>query len=104
MYRQGDVLIVPIEKLPTDMEPVAREGRSVVLSQGEATGHAHAIRDTRATLFRDLKLATIFMLVSGEEPIALEHEEHDTIAIPPGKYSIVRQREYIPNTARTVAD
>jgi hypothetical protein len=69
MYRQGDVLIVPIEKLPADLEPVAREGRSIVLARGEATGHAHVITDERATLFRDPKLAAIFMLVSGENPV-----------------------------------
>jgi hypothetical protein len=104
MYRQGDVLIVPIDEMPADLELVPREGSRVILAHGEATGHAHAIKDERAALFRDPKLASIFMLVSGEDPIALEHEEHDPIAIPPGEYRIVRQREYSPNAARFVSD
>jgi hypothetical protein len=96
MYRQGDVLIIPVDQIPSDLEPVTRYGRQVVLAYGEATGHAHAIRDERAALFRDPKLAAIFMLVSGDQPVALEHDEHDPIAIPPGQYRIVRQREYVP--------
>ena len=104
MYRQGDVLIVPVAQMPADLEPIAREGNRVVLVHGEATGHAHAIKGERAALFRDPKLAAIFMLVSGDEPVALEHDEHDPIAIPPGAYRIVRQREYAPVDVRFVAD
>jgi hypothetical protein len=104
MFRQGDVLIVPIKKLPKDLEPVAREDGCIVLAHGEVTGHAHAIRDQKAALFRDPKLAAIFMNVSADGPVALEHEEHGTIKIPPGNYQIVRQREYSPETIRNVAD
>jgi hypothetical protein len=104
MYRQGDVLIVPVAQMPAGLEPVARVGSRVILARGEATGHAHAVRDERAALFRDPQLASIFMLVSGEDPVALEHEEHGTIAIPPGEYRIVRQREYSPDANGFVAD
>jgi hypothetical protein len=104
MFRQGDVLIVPIAKLPAGLEPVERERGRLVLAYGEVTGHAHAIRDKRAALFRDPKLAAIFMHVSGDEPVALDHQEHDTIHIPPGDYQIIRQREYTPDAIRNVAD
>jgi hypothetical protein len=75
-----------------------------VLAYGEVTGHAHAIRDKRAALFRDPKLAAIFMHVSGDGPVALDHQEHDTIHIPPGDYQVIRQREYTPDAIRDVAD
>lgn len=104
MYRQGDVLIIPVSRLPAKLDNVAREKGRVVLAHGEATGHAHAIKDKRATLFRDPKLARIFMRVSGDAPVALEHDEHDTISVPPGNYQVVRQREYSPNAIRNVAD
>jgi hypothetical protein len=104
MFRQGDVLIVPIAKLPAGLEPVEREHGRFVLAHGEVTGHAHAIRDKRAALFRDPKLAAIFMHVSGDGPVALDHQEHDTIHIPPGDYQIIRQREYTPDAIRNVAD
>jgi hypothetical protein len=103
MYRQGDVLIVPIEMLPADLEPVAREGRSIVLARGEATGHAHVITDERAIVPRP-EAGGDFHACIRRKPIALEHDEHDAIAIPPGEYRIVRQREYTPNPARLVAD
>jgi hypothetical protein len=104
MFRQGDVLIVPIAKLPAGLKPVDREHGRLVLAYGEVTGHAHAIRDKRAALFRDPKLAAIFMHVSGDGPVALDHQEHDPIHIPPGDYQIIRQREYTPDAIRNVAD
>ena len=104
MFRQGDVLVIPVQRLPGGLEPVAREGGRVILAHGEVTGHAHAIKDKHAALFRDPKLAAIFMHVSGDAPVALEHDEHDTIQIPPGDFLVVRQREYHPAEIRNVAD
>ena len=105
MYRQGDVLVVPVEGIPKGVEPVPLNQGRIVLAHGEATGHAHAIRDDRATLFRDPHLAEVFLQVSGGAPVALEHEEHAAIALPPGIYRVVRQREYQPGMVpRHVAD
>jgi hypothetical protein len=104
MYRQGDVLIVPIGEIPHDIELLQSEAIGVVLARGEFTGHAHIVRDQRAALFRDPNLWTLFMQVSGTDPVLLEHEEHDGILIPPGNYRIVRQREYIPRSMRQVMD
>ena len=104
MFRQGDVLIVPVGQLPAGLESVKRERGRVILAHGEATGHAHAIKDKRAALFRDPKLMAVFMHVSGDAPVALEHDEHDTIKVPPGDYQIIRQREYSPDAIRNVAD
>ncbi len=104
VYRQGDVLIVAVESLPAKLDPVARDKGRVVLAYGEVTGHAHAIKAKGAALFRDPKLAAIFMLVSADGPVALEHEEHDTITLPPGNYEVRHQREYAPGEIRRVAD
>ena len=35
---------------------------------------------------------------------ALVHEEHDTLALPAGTYSVIRQREYTPEGLRDVQD
>jgi hypothetical protein len=51
MYRQGDVLIIPVYSVPGNLAPVARENGRIVLADGEATGHAHAIRAEGAALF-----------------------------------------------------
>ena len=104
MYRQGDVLIIPVESIPKAVEPVERENGRVVLAHGEVTGHAHAIKNKRAALFRDPKLAIIFMHVSGDASVALEHDEHETINVPPGNYQVIRQVEYSPEAIRNVAD
>jgi len=104
MLRQGDVLLIPIKSLPDNLEGVEREGSRLILAHGEVTGHAHAIKDQRAALFRDPKLAAVFMQVVGDAPVALEHDEHDTIAIPPGNYEVRRQREYSPSEIKNVAD
>lgn len=104
MYRQGDVLIIPVKSIPKSVEKIEREGDRVVLAHGEVTGHAHAIKDKRAALFRDPKLAAIFMHVSGDASVDLEHDEHSTIAIPPGNYQVIRQVEYTPEAIRNVAD
>jgi hypothetical protein len=104
MFRQGDVLIVPIDRMPSGLQRLARANDSVVLAYGEATGHAHAIRAAGVALFRDPKRDAMFILVAGASPVALEHPEHGTIHIPPGDYRIIRQREYFPDSNRIVED
>lgn len=104
MYRQGDILIIPVASLPKQLKSVPREAGRIVLAHGEVTGHAHAIADKRASLFADPELAKIFLQVSGDAPVALDHDEHDTIELPPGNYRVIRQREYSPEAIRNVAD
>lgn len=104
-YRQGDVLIVPIAAKPVAaFEIVEREGGRVILAEGESTGHAHAIKAKSAAMFRDPKLNAIFLSVTGKDPVALEHDEHTTIELPPGDYQVILQREYQPEGIRAVAD
>jgi hypothetical protein len=100
VYRQGDVLLLQIQKLPDNLAPVAWEGR-VVLAYGEVTGHAHAISTQHASMFtgqgeRYLEIKPGALLV---------HEEHATISLPEGFYKVVQQREYVPQSApRDVVD
>ncbi len=105
MFRQGDVLIIPTSKIPKGLERVPRDNGRVVLAYGEVTGHAHAILDDPATLFRrdDMdEMADRFLHVETE--VALTHDEHDTITLPKGDYIVRRQREYEPEAPRYVAD
>jgi hypothetical protein len=55
MYRQGDVLIIPVESIPERLDAIDRDDGRVVLAHGEVTGHAHAIKAEGAVLFRDPK-------------------------------------------------
>ena len=96
MKRQGDILLVPVEKLPAELAEVPRENGRIVLAEGEATGHLHAIEDEKA-MFMATDLNEIegrFLVVEAEEGVALEHPEHDTITLDPGLYEVRRQRAY----------
>jgi len=104
MFRQGDILIVPIASMPSGLTAIDCDKGRVVLAYGEATGHTHAINDRRAALFRDSELEVMFLRVSGAGSVALEHQEHDTIHIPPGDYRVIRQREYSPEAVHVVCD
>ncbi|MFJ5548153.1 hypothetical protein [Streptomyces sp. NPDC093225] len=108
MYRQGDVLIVPIEEsaVPPQAagetsEPRDARGR-MVLARGEVTGHAHAVvgpgRLVRGAGPFDPQL---LHLPDGGRVV---HEEHASITLPKGWYRVVRQREYVPGAVRIVAD
>lgn len=101
-YRQGDVLIVAVAKLPNDMTPVDREAGRVILAHGELTGHSHAISDKHASL-RATEAGRTFLTIL-DNPASLGHEEHSTVTIPPGLYRTVRQTEYSPQELRNVAD
>jgi hypothetical protein len=107
MFRQGDVLLVPIpdSQLPEDEVPLARDTRGrLVLALGEATGHAHAVGAPDADLLAAAAdLDRRFLRIVTEA--VLTHEEHDPIPLPPGLYQVVRQREYVLGArSRTVED
>lgn len=104
-YRQGDVLLVAVDTLPTAVKPVGLDDRRVVLAYGEVTGHAHAMAGDRVRYFREDGSGRGFIQVHGGDAVALSHEEHDVIPVPPGTYEVVRQREYQPKALpRAIAD
>lgn len=103
-YRQGDVFLIRVDRRPDNLEPVARDKGRIVLAYGEVTGHAHAIKAKKAALFRDPKLMAVFLHVSGDTPVMLEHEEHTGITLEPGDYEVRIQSEYHPDDVRQVED
>jgi hypothetical protein len=102
MYRQGDVLIKEVAKMPTAVKQVdwAKEGR-VILAYGEVTGHAHALGLSFASMFATEAGQRFLKVKEGAE---LTHEEHATIKPVPGVYEVIQQREYTPEAIRNVAD
>jgi len=104
-FRQGDVLLLAIDpgQLPASARPLPRAGGRVVLAEGEATGHAHAIRSAAATLLRDGTGAAAPRFLRATAPVDLVHEEHATIALPAGAYRVVIQREYVPPEVSAIA-
>lgn len=106
MYRQGDVLLVPVARgeVPGSAVPAPRDrsGRHV-LARGEATGHAHVIAGPGISVLA-LPDDVDALFVEVVSRARLVHEEHGPIAVPAGTYRVVRQREYVPGSYRPVAD
>ena len=97
------MLLVLCAEIPVGAhEEVAENGR-VILARGERTGYAHVA--DRVCYFREDGSGSAFVQVSGDAPVDLRHEEHAALAIAPGRYRVVLQREYRPRAAsRAVTD
>jgi len=106
MYRQGDVLIEKIPEIP-DREVVTES----LLIRGEGRNHGHFIVGSDLTISRanNNELTEgggiITQYLELKQEAELRHllidsghwtNEHDTIHIPPGKYRVIKQREYNP--------
>lgn len=102
IYRQGDVII---RRTDIDIPASAVQSRDpkdgrMILAYGEVTGHAHAAVGDADLLElpaevteRTIQEIERFLEV-GTDGARVVHEEHATIELPPGRYAIVRQREY----------
>jgi hypothetical protein len=78
----------------TPGKEVPRDNGRVVLAYGEVTGHAHAIHAEGAQLLTIDGSEDRFLRIMNASGVALEHEEHSTIVLPPGDYLVRIQREY----------
>ena len=101
MLRQGDVLLIPIPRVPKKLTPVQPERGRLILARGEVTGHHHNVDAGAATLGLD-QGGTMYMTI--EELTQIRHQEHNPITVEPGIYKVIRQREYSPAEIRSVAD
>lgn len=101
-FRQGDVFLIKVAELPAEAKDITPEG-DIILAYGEQTGHCHRIATGTASLYEwkgD-------QLVQVKEPTFLTHEEHSKIALEPGIYKRILQKEYdssAENFSRYVAD
>jgi hypothetical protein len=111
-FRQGDVLFLEIGSAAHKACSVAKgapasgvrksKRASGHILEGEATGHIHRVAELdRAEVFDCGE--GLYMNV-GPLGASIIHEEHEPIALPPGDYEVVRQREYSPEAIRNVAD
>jgi hypothetical protein len=91
MFRQGDVLLVPVTEMPHGQVVEAEDGR-LVLARGEATGHHHSVAVEDGELVDTAE--GVFLRIMAPTP--LEHQEHAPITLEPGTYRVLRQREYAP--------
>lgn len=97
-YRQGDVLLERVEKIPVGAKKVKEQ----IIAHGETSNHCHRATDDVDVL--ETEEGEKFLSVS--KTGKLEHvlvsnpntwtEEHQPINLPAGKYRVIQQREYDP--------
>jgi hypothetical protein len=106
-YRQGDVLVIEGVKQTTG-ENIAKKDcpEGVILAEGEATGHHHALRAPVVGFFTPNDKLPLNVVL--KETVSLTHQEHDAIDIPGDSsgvnYDIIRQVQYTPTELQRVAD
>ena len=106
--RQGDVLVMATTKTPSAAAKVVTDRGRVILAYGEVTGHAHEVVGVdnadpvpAMALFEEPDGTRLLVV---KRDALLQHEEHGRIALAPGGYEVIRQREYEPAGIRQVAD
>lgn len=112
-YRQGDVLIELISE-PTKAGTPQKPSCAIILAHGEVTGHHHKLETTdpadwwkEGEIDPDLDKPGILagaITVNLPAGGSVTHQEHASVALPPGTYRVTRQREYSPEEIRNVAD
>jgi len=95
--RQGDVLLISIDKLPSKVVE-----KDKTLAYGEVTGHSHRFENSAVCVFKD---ASERQFVQVEQESTLIHEEHAHAQVPVGIYEVRIQREVdLLGEVRTVLD
>jgi len=103
-YRQGDILFVKVKEIPFKVVPVS----SLIIAEGEATGHMHKIANGR---FKHFKLAEDDDFIDSSDNLLLGylkvyddaeivHDEHHPVHLSTGIYEIRRQRVFDPFNSR----
>ena len=100
---QGDIMVEQVDNAekPNRVIQSVSDG-SVIIAEGEATGHQHRIFGS-VTLYRDDALgreipSDLYVAhLRVDSPTArLEHDEHAPITLPQGTYRVRRQRHLEP--------
>lgn len=106
MRFQGDIMFVPVKKIPADAKEQAAVAGKHVLAHSE-TGHDHTI-DADGVVFYEGGDDPLTCYLALEEPKKVVHnrnwDTHDPISLKAGKWMGRRQREYTPEGWRRVED
>jgi hypothetical protein len=96
-YRQGDVLLIAVNALPADVEPIAFAAEPLALVRAAPGPGSHLLAPSssmRAFGHRGGDGSIEWLEVA--RGITLTHREHAPIILEPGIWRVVRQREYDP--------
>jgi hypothetical protein len=111
ILRQGDVLLIRVDKMPKDSKKVPRgkDPRGLVLAVGEGANHAHSILAKNVVLYAHNE--DRYVVVGGKGAV-LRHAlpgmqptgDHGPIKLPSGVYEFRRQVEYRDEMIQRVED
>ena len=95
---QGDCVFYKVENEPKGFKKI----KTNILFEGETVGHKHRIIDGSF----ELKEKDGVLFLCAESELKIEHEEHKTTTIDPGKYIVDRPREmdHLKKLERKVID
>ncbi|MHC4643914.1 MAG: hypothetical protein ACYTBJ_00330 [Planctomycetota bacterium] len=88
--RHGDIELVRVTSIPEGAQPKVRVAGSLVLAEGEATGHAHIVKHSKASLVA--VAGALYLRVVAES--LMEHDEHGDYLIPVRDYAVRQKRQY----------
>jgi hypothetical protein len=99
-YQQGDVLLFNDSELPKGLTKLETH----VVQEGEHTGHAHRLFEGDYELYENSETKEKFLKVL--TPVALRHEEHKQIDLPPDVYriGIIKEYDHFEEVVRNVLD
>lgn len=103
---QGDICIRRVNAIPASAKPVPKDGEYIVVAHSE-TGHHHVIESRAAQMLigdTNAFIAWLDVAETTELRHLREYDTHESYQLPPGKYEIRRQREYVPQGWRRAAD
>ena len=96
---QGDLNIFRVDTIPPLTETADR-----VLAHSE-TGHHHVIEGNAVRVYEQDDFVSYLDVQKTAKIVHLRgFDTHETVEIPPGKYRVTRQREYVPDGFRRAAD
>lgn len=116
MVRQGDVLLVRLDKEDPELDEVPKDERGIVLAEGETSGHYHQVFGTGVKLFRyrgaESAARVLVVAREGAELRVVGGDSggvarHLPIPIAPGKWEVRIQRSWTAGDeerSRQVAD
>ena len=101
MYRQGDVLLIPVLHVSEEMTEVPSDSRGVVLAEGETSGHFHGLVGSGKLFnFRDSAREERMLRVTSKSEVHVIGGEvggvarHTAIRLAPGDYLVRLQRAW----------
>jgi hypothetical protein len=100
-WRQGDVLLVEVKKIPNGSKDITPDGR-LIFMWGEVTNHCHAINEPKAKArLLDVQAERYLQVLS---EVTITHEEHAPIVLREGKYQQAFQVQERGKEVRRVED